>query len=82
MNWQHEDLVQNLWQNLGEDADGDGRTIEYINGQWVLDPDDLNGIDDDNWDNNMSTFIDDLVGWDVSGSSYGCLLYTSDAADE
>jgi len=71
VNWQHPDLVNNLWQNLGEDADGDGRTVEYINGQWVLDPGDLNGIDDDNWDNNMSTFIDDLVGWDVSGSSYG-----------
>jgi len=71
VNWQHQDLVGNLWENLGEDADGDGRTIEYINGQWVLDPDDLNGIDDDNWDNNMSTFIDDLVGWDVSGSTYG-----------
>ena len=71
VNWQHEDLVNNLWENLGEDADGDGRTIEYINGQWVFDPGDLNGIDDDNWDNNMSTFIDDLVGWDVSGTSYG-----------
>ena len=71
VNWQHPDLINNLWQNLGEDADGDGRTVEYINGQWVLDPGDLNGIDDDNWDNNMSTFIDDLVGWDVSGSSYG-----------
>ena len=71
VNWQHQDLVGNLWENLGEDADGDGRTIEYINGQWVLDPGDLNGIDDDNWDNNMSTFIDDLVGWDVSGSQYG-----------
>ena len=71
VNWQHQDLAPNLWQNLGEDADGDGRTIEYINGQWVFDPDDLNGIDDDNWDNNLSTFIDDLVGWDVSGSTYG-----------
>ena len=71
VNWQHEDLVNNLWQNLGEDADGDGHTIEYINGEWVFDPGDLNGIDDDNWDNNMSTFIDDLVGWDVSGGSYG-----------
>lgn len=71
VNWQHQDLVENLWQNLGEDADGDGHTIEFINNQWVLDPGDLNGIDDDNWDNNMSTFIDDLVGWDVSGSSYG-----------
>tara|TARA_Y100001970_G_scaffold293486_1_gene440629 strand:+ start:711 stop:2711 length:2001 start_codon:yes stop_codon:yes gene_type:complete len=71
VNWQHPDLVGNLWQNLNEDADGDGHTIEYIGGQWVLDPGDLNGIDDDNWDNNMSTFIDDLVGWDVAGSTYG-----------
>ena len=71
VNWQHEDLVSNLWQNLGEDADGDGHTIEYIDGEWVFDPGDLNGFDDDNWDNNMSTFIDDLVGWDVSGTSYG-----------
>ena len=71
VNWQHQDLVENLWQNLNEDADGDGHTIEYIGGQWVLDPGDLNGIDDDNWDNNMSTFIDDLVGWDVTGTSYG-----------
>ena len=30
-----------------EDADGDGRTIEFIDGQWVLDPGDLNGNDDD-----------------------------------
>ena len=71
VNWKHPDLVNNIYQNLGEDADGDGQTIIYSNGQWVLDPGDLNGIDDDNWDNNMSTFIDDLVGWDVSGTSYG-----------
>ncbi|MBC86019.1 MAG: hypothetical protein CL677_02480, partial [Bdellovibrionaceae bacterium] len=71
VNWKHQDLRNNLWQNLGEDADGDGHTIELINGEWVLDPGDLNGIDDDNWDNNLSTFIDDLVGWDVSGDNYG-----------
>ena len=28
VNWSHPDLRNNLWQNLGEDADGDGRTIE------------------------------------------------------
>ncbi|MAV64495.1 MAG: hypothetical protein CBD97_01470 [Pelagibacteraceae bacterium TMED237] len=67
VNWNHEDLSPNIYQNLGEDADGDGRTIEYINGEWVLDPGDLNGIDDDNWDNFQQTFIDDLIGWDVSG---------------
>ena len=55
----HEDLAANIWQNLGEDADGDGHTLEYIGGEWVLDPGDLNGADDDgNW------YADDLVGWD------------------
>ena len=67
VDWDHNDLVGNLWQNLGEDADGDGHTIEYINGQWVLDPGDLNEIDDDNFDGNPATLIDDLIGWDCSG---------------
>ena len=69
VDWDHNDLVGNIWQNLGEDADGDGRTIEYINGQWVLDPGDLNEIDDDNSDGNPATLIDDLIGWDCSGWS-------------
>ena len=69
VDWNHTDLVYNIWQNLGEDADGDGQTLEYINGQWVLDPGDLNGVDDDNWDQNPNTFIDDLIGWDPSGIS-------------
>ena len=71
VNWKHPDLVNNIYQNLGEDADGDGQTIIYSNGQWMFDPGDLNGIDDDNWDNNASTYIDDLVGWEVSGGMYG-----------
>ena len=71
VNWKHPDLVNNIYQNLGEDADGDGQTIIYSGGQWILDPGDLNGIDDDNWDNNASTYIDDLVGWEVSGGTYG-----------
>lgn len=71
VDWNHTDLVNNIWQNLGEDADGDGRTIEYINGQWVFDPDDLNNIDDDDWDGNATTFIDDLIGWDTSGDGMG-----------
>ena len=64
--WDHPDLVDNIWQNLGEDADGDGRTIEFIDGQWVLDPGDLNGNDDDG-----NTYTDDLIGWDPSGVSGG-----------
>ncbi len=31
----------------------------------------MNGVDDDNWDNNAGTFIDDLVGWDISGTTSG-----------
>ncbi len=29
VDWDHEDLVDNIWQNMGEDLDGDGKTIEY-----------------------------------------------------
>jgi hypothetical protein len=67
VNWQHPDLINNIWQNLNEDADGDGHTIEGSGSNWYLDPGDLNGIDDDDWDNNGSTYIDDLIGWDPSG---------------
>tara|TARA_Y100001970_G_scaffold153517_1_gene187938 strand:+ start:11974 stop:13992 length:2019 start_codon:yes stop_codon:yes gene_type:complete len=67
VDWNHSDLINNIWQNLGEDADGDGRTLEFIGGQWVFDPDDLNNIDDDDWDNNPNTYIDDLIGWDPAG---------------
>ncbi len=69
VDWDHTDLRNSIWQNLNEDADGDGHTIEYSNGSWVLDPGDLNGIDDDDWDNSPTTFVDDLIGWDVSGWS-------------
>jgi len=56
--WDHEDLVDNIWQNLGEDIDSDGRTIEFIGGEWVLDPGDENGVDDDG-----NGYIDDFIGW-------------------
>lgn len=72
--WRHPDLVNNIWQNLGEDANGNGRTIIWTGSAWVLDPGDLNGIDDDG-----NGLIDDLVGWNwsgnnndlISGSSHG-----------
>ncbi|MBF90002.1 MAG: hypothetical protein CMG75_10220 [Candidatus Marinimicrobia bacterium] len=64
--WDHPDLVDNLWNNLKEDADGDGHTIELINGKWELDPGDLNDIDDDG-----NGYIDDLIGWDISGTTSG-----------
>ena len=59
VDWRHEDLVGNIYQNLGEDADGDGHVIEYINGHWTFDPGDINGRDDDG-----DGKVDDFVGWD------------------
>lgn len=59
VDWSHPDLVNNIWQNLGEDADGDGRVLEWNGSKWVFDPDDINNIDDDN-----NGYIDDFVGWD------------------
>ena len=38
-------------------------------GNWILDPGDLNGVDDDNWDGNDLTLVDDLIGWDFVGDS-------------
>ncbi len=49
-NWTHSDLNSNTWVNPGEDIDGDG---------YVLDTDDINGIDDDG-----NGVIDDLIGYD------------------
>ncbi|HFE62901.1 MAG TPA: T9SS type A sorting domain-containing protein [Caldithrix sp.] len=71
VDWDHPDLINNIWQNLGEDADGDGHTLEFIGGHWVFDPGDLNGVDDDDWDNSPSTYIDDLIGWDFVGATVG-----------
>lgn len=64
--WLHPDLTENIWQNLGEDADGDGVTLEFNNGVWERDPDDLNGIDDDN-----NGFVDDVIGWDFADAING-----------
>jgi serine protease len=60
VDWKHTDLALNIWQNLGEDANGNGKTLEFINGEWVFDPGDLNGSDDDG-----NGFVDDLIGWDM-----------------
>ena len=61
--WFHPDLAENIWQNMGEDADHDGRTLEFNGTRWVMDPGDLNGVDDDG-----NGHIDDLIGWDVYGN--------------
>ncbi|MCD4695908.1 MAG: S8 family serine peptidase [Bacteroidales bacterium] len=76
VDWDHEDLVDNIWQNMGEDYDGDGKTLEFIGGQWIFDPDDENGVDDDG-----NGYIDDFIGWSfyfsgndpnsITGGSHG-----------
>ncbi|MFH1409363.1 MAG: S8 family serine peptidase [Nanoarchaeota archaeon] len=58
ISYHHEDLVENMWQNLGEDADGDGAVLEFVVGEWQFDQDDVNGVDDDG-----NGFADDFVGW-------------------
>jgi hypothetical protein len=62
--WRHEDLVDNIWNNLGEDADGDGHTIEFNGISWEFDPGDINGSDDDN-----NGFVDDFIGWNFNNNS-------------
>ncbi|MDX2246879.1 MAG: S8 family serine peptidase [Bacteroidia bacterium] len=61
--WQHPDLVENIWQNLGEDTDGDGHVLEQIGGVWVFDPGDVDGIDSDG-----NGYIDDFIGWDFANN--------------
>ncbi len=50
VNYLHEDLINQIWVNPGEDNDNDGE---------VYDLDDLNGVDDDG-----NGVIDDLIGYD------------------
>ncbi len=64
VDWDHPDLRNNLWNNLGEDINGNGQTVIQQGNSWIFDPGDQNGIDDDN-----NGFIDDFIGWDVSGVS-------------
>jgi subtilisin family serine protease len=61
--WDHPDLINNIWNNLGEDFDNDGHTIEWNGSSWVFDPGDINGIDDD-----TNGYIDDFNGWDFNGN--------------
>lgn len=78
VDWDHPDLINNIWQNLGEDADGDGHTLEYNGGQWEFDPGDLNGVDDDDWDSNPTSYVDDLIGWDFCGATVGNFVEDND----
>lgn len=61
--WDHPDLIGNIWVNPGEDVDGDGAVGDYDS---LAAGGDLNGIDDDG-----NGYIDDLVGWDFCGPTIG-----------
>ena len=64
VDWDHVDLIDNIWNNPGEDANGNGMTLLYKGGSWIYDPEDLNGQDDDG-----NGYVDDLIGWDCAGYS-------------
>ena len=59
IDWRHPDLIDNIWQNLAEDADGDGSVLAWDGSRWIFDPDDVNGLDDDG-----NGYVDDFIGWD------------------
>jgi subtilisin family serine protease len=61
--WDHPDLIGNIWVNPGEDVDGDGVVGDYDS---LANGGDLNGVDDDG-----NGYIDDLVGWDFCGATIG-----------
>jgi serine protease len=65
IDWRHPDLVQNVWQNLGEDANHNGKVLVEINGKMEFDPGDINNLDDDG-----NGYIDDFIGWDFYNSSF------------
>ena len=70
--WYHPDLIDNVWQNMGEDADGDGVVFEYLNDEWVLDPDDINNIDDDG-----DGYTDNLIGWNADSDTNDLAVNTN-----
>jgi hypothetical protein len=64
--WKHPDLVKGVYQNLGEDANNNGKTVIWGSGTTsVFDAGDINGIDDDG-----NGKVDDLIGWDFTTNNY------------
>ena len=61
MDWDHPDLIANIWQNLDEDADGDGTVLVQNGNSWAFDEGDINGIDDDG-----DGYVDNFIGWDFA----------------
>ena len=64
--WKHPDLVNGVYQNLGEDANNNGITVIWASGtNSTFDPGDINGIDNDG-----NGKVDDLIGWDFTTNNY------------
>jgi len=57
-NWDHPDIVNQIWNNLGEDSNNNGVTIIWNGSRWIYDPGDLNNVDDDG-----NGYVDDFIGW-------------------
>jgi hypothetical protein len=56
--WRYSDFMANLWQNPGEDLDGDGVIVDLGEGEYDFDPKDLDGADSD------GNGYNDLIGYD------------------
>jgi hypothetical protein len=65
VDWNHPDLTPALWVNPGEDINHNG--VAWTNPSYPGDPDDLDGIDNDN-----NGFIDDFLGWDFIRNISNC----------
>ncbi len=75
VDYNHSDLHNNIYNNLGEDFDNDGHTLEWNGSKWVLDAGDINNVDDDG-----NGLIDDLIGYDFCTYDDGITDY--DPIDE
>jgi len=78
VDWRHPDLIDNIWQNLAEDADGDGHVLEYddAKGMWVFDPG-----DEDNIDNDGNGYTDDFIGWNFVDNNNNPLAYQTNEGE-
>ncbi len=59
VDWNHPDLVDNIWINPGEDIDGDPRPFEDDFPDFPGTLGDWNNVDDDG-----NGLVDDFIGWD------------------
>jgi subtilisin family serine protease len=65
VDWNHPDLVPNLWVNPGEDLNHNG--LPYTNPNYPGDLDDADGTDSDS-----NGYADDFLGWDFIRNIGGC----------